>query len=139
MKQARKVFFLQMDKYQYLAICVKKHDKVGSLTWLFDSWSQKFTEIILFPTQTWLQLHCDFKTLFSVLCDCFTFFFVLSTDSSVGAGIDSYYEYCLKAYILLGDDTYLERFNRVSCYLEVIFSDFHNYFKKLFQLNEWKF
>lgn len=33
-------------------------------------------------------------------------------DSSVGAGIDSYYEYCLKAYILLGDDTYLERFNR---------------------------
>lgn len=64
---------------------------------------------------------------------------MLSTDSSVGAGIDSYYEYCLKAYILLGDDTYLERFNRVSCYLEVIFSDFHNYFKKLFQLNEWKF
>lgn len=33
-------------------------------------------------------------------------------DSSVGAGIDSYYEYCLKAYILLGDDRYLERFNR---------------------------
>ena len=38
------------------------------------------------------------------------------TDSSVGAGIDSYYEYCLKAYILFGDETYLERFNRVwSC------------------------
>ena len=36
-----------------------------------------------------------------------------STDSSVGAGIDSYYEYCLKAYILFGDETYLERFNRV--------------------------
>lgn len=33
-------------------------------------------------------------------------------DSSVGAGIDSYYEYCLKAYILLGDEMYLERFNR---------------------------
>lgn len=33
-------------------------------------------------------------------------------DSSVGAGIDSYYEYCLKAYILFGDETYLERFNR---------------------------
>lgn len=33
-------------------------------------------------------------------------------DSGVGAGIDSYYEYCLKAYILLGDDRYLERFNR---------------------------
>ncbi|XP_023950871.1 ER degradation-enhancing alpha-mannosidase-like protein 3 [Bicyclus anynana] len=33
-------------------------------------------------------------------------------DSSVGAGIDSYYEYCLKAYILLGDEKYLVRFNR---------------------------
>ncbi|KAK3739588.1 hypothetical protein QZH41_011211 [Actinostola sp. cb2023] len=33
-------------------------------------------------------------------------------DSGVGAGIDSYYEYCLKAYILLGDHTYLERFNK---------------------------
>ncbi|KAA8590025.1 hypothetical protein FQN60_013390 [Etheostoma spectabile] len=29
----------------------------------------------------------------------------------VGAGIDSYYEYLLKAYILLGDDLFLERFN----------------------------
>ncbi|XP_028966667.1 ER degradation-enhancing alpha-mannosidase-like protein 3 [Galendromus occidentalis] len=33
-------------------------------------------------------------------------------DSGVGAGIDSYYEYCLKAYILLGDGTYLDRFNK---------------------------
>ncbi|XP_033219638.1 ER degradation-enhancing alpha-mannosidase-like protein 3 isoform X2 [Belonocnema kinseyi] len=33
-------------------------------------------------------------------------------DSGVGAGIDSYYEYCLKAYILLGDEKYLGRFNR---------------------------
>lgn len=33
-------------------------------------------------------------------------------ESGVGAGIDSYYEYCLKAYILLGDDRYLSRFNR---------------------------
>ncbi|GMT31202.1 hypothetical protein PFISCL1PPCAC_22499 [Pristionchus fissidentatus] len=33
-------------------------------------------------------------------------------DSGIGAGIDSYYEYCLKAYILLGDSAYLERFNR---------------------------
>lgn len=33
-------------------------------------------------------------------------------DSGVGAGIDSYYEYCLKAYILLGDNKYLNRFNR---------------------------
>ncbi|MBN3322845.1 EDEM3 protein, partial [Atractosteus spatula] len=32
-------------------------------------------------------------------------------DSGVGAGIDSYYEYLLKAYILLGDDRFLERFN----------------------------
>ncbi|XP_041098539.1 ER degradation-enhancing alpha-mannosidase-like protein 3 isoform X2 [Polyodon spathula] len=32
-------------------------------------------------------------------------------DSGVGAGIDSYYEYLMKAYILLGDGVYLERFN----------------------------
>ncbi|XP_061148448.1 ER degradation-enhancing alpha-mannosidase-like protein 3 [Syngnathus typhle] len=32
-------------------------------------------------------------------------------DSGVGAGIDSYYEYLMKAYILLGDDVFLERFN----------------------------
>lgn len=32
-------------------------------------------------------------------------------DSGVGAGIDSYYEYLLKAYVLLGEDIYLERFN----------------------------
>uniref|UniRef100_A0A4W5MQK9 alpha-1,2-Mannosidase n=1 Tax=Hucho hucho TaxID=62062 RepID=A0A4W5MQK9_9TELE len=35
-------------------------------------------------------------------------------DSGVGAGIDSYYEYLLKAYILLGDDLFLQRFNIVS-------------------------
>jgi len=34
-------------------------------------------------------------------------------DSGVGAGIDSYYEYLLKAYIMLGDETYLDRFNKV--------------------------
>ncbi|KAL1117484.1 hypothetical protein AAG570_004807 [Ranatra chinensis] len=33
-------------------------------------------------------------------------------DSGVGAGIDSYYEYCLKAYVLLGDHRYLGRFNK---------------------------
>ncbi|XP_077987220.1 ER degradation-enhancing alpha-mannosidase-like protein 3 [Glandiceps talaboti] len=33
-------------------------------------------------------------------------------ESGVGAGIDSYYEYCLKAYILLGEEIYLERFNK---------------------------
>ncbi|XP_068599237.1 ER degradation-enhancing alpha-mannosidase-like protein 3 [Brachionichthys hirsutus] len=32
-------------------------------------------------------------------------------DSGVGAGIDSYYEYLLKAYILLGDELFLQRFN----------------------------
>ncbi|MEQ2278746.1 ER degradation-enhancing alpha-mannosidase-like protein 3 [Ameca splendens] len=32
-------------------------------------------------------------------------------DSGVGAGIDSYYEYLMKAYILLGDNTFLQRFN----------------------------
>uniref|UniRef100_A0A0N5AWZ4 alpha-1,2-Mannosidase n=1 Tax=Syphacia muris TaxID=451379 RepID=A0A0N5AWZ4_9BILA len=33
-------------------------------------------------------------------------------DAGIGAGIDSYYEYCLKAYILLGEDDYLYRFNK---------------------------
>ncbi|XP_071490200.1 ER degradation-enhancing alpha-mannosidase-like protein 3 [Diadema antillarum] len=32
-------------------------------------------------------------------------------ESGVGAGIDSYYEYLLKGYILLGEDLYLDRFN----------------------------
>lgn len=35
-------------------------------------------------------------------------------DSGVGAGIDSYYEYLMKAYILLGDNVFLDRFNVVS-------------------------
>lgn len=35
-------------------------------------------------------------------------------ESGVGAGIDSYYEYLMKAYILLGDNVFLERFNIVS-------------------------
>lgn len=35
-------------------------------------------------------------------------------DSGVGAGIDSYYEYCLKTYILLGEEEYLKRFDAVS-------------------------
>lgn len=35
-------------------------------------------------------------------------------DSGVGAGIDSYYEYCLKAYVLLGESRYLSRFNKVN-------------------------
>lgn len=36
-------------------------------------------------------------------------------ESGIGAGIDSYYEYTLKAYILLGDESYLDRFNKVDC------------------------
>ncbi|VEL14143.1 unnamed protein product [Protopolystoma xenopodis] len=32
-------------------------------------------------------------------------------ESGVGAGIDSYYEYLFKAYMLLGDPVYLHRFN----------------------------
>jgi len=41
------------------------------------------------------------------------YFVCLFPDSGVGAGIDSYYEYLLKAYILLGDDSFLQRFNIV--------------------------
>ena len=37
-----------------------------------------------------------------------------TAESGVGAGIDSYYEYCLKSYILLGDEEYLRRFSAVS-------------------------
>lgn len=32
-------------------------------------------------------------------------------DAGIGAGIDSYYEYCLKGYVLLGDPVYLDLFN----------------------------
>jgi hypothetical protein len=42
---------------------------------------------------------------------------VFPVDSGVGAGIDSYYEYLLKAYVLLGDDSFLERFNTVSWFI----------------------
>lgn len=42
-------------------------------------------------------------------------------DSGVGAGIDSYYEYLMKAYILLGDNVYLERFNTVGIALPHFF------------------
>ena len=45
---------------------------------------------------------------------CMSVFFFIDTDSGVGAGIDSYYEYCLKAYILLGEEDYLKRFNQVN-------------------------
>jgi mannosidase alpha-like ER degradation enhancer 3 len=36
----------------------------------------------------------------------------INRDSGVGAGIDSYYEYCLKSYIVLGDNSYLNRFQK---------------------------
>ncbi|RMZ94821.1 ER degradation-enhancing alpha-mannosidase 3 isoform X2 [Brachionus plicatilis] len=36
----------------------------------------------------------------------------LNKDSSIGAGIDSYYEYLFKGYILLGDENLLYRFNK---------------------------
>ena len=40
------------------------------------------------------------------------------SDSGVGAGIDSYYEYVAKAYVLLGDETYLTRmFSNLSLYI----------------------
>lgn len=38
-------------------------------------------------------------------------------DSGVGAGIDSYYEYCLKSYVLLGEETYRKRFEKVRLYV----------------------
>lgn len=37
-------------------------------------------------------------------------------DSGVGAGIDSYYEYCLKAYILLGNNQYIALYIRYHFY-----------------------
>lgn len=50
-------------------------------------------------------------------------FYVLA-DSGVGAGIDSYYEYLLKAYVLLGDDEFLQRFNVVSVPPHIALSSF---------------
>lgn len=43
-----------------------------------------------------------------------TLYWIVCSDSGVGAGIDSYYEYLMKAYILLGDKVFLDRFNVVS-------------------------
>lgn len=51
---------------------------------------------------------------YKVMHDC------VSPDSGVGAGIDSYYEYLLKAYILLGDDLFLQRFNIVSTHAHLL-------------------
>ena len=36
---------------------------------------------------------------------------VCGADAGIGAGIDSYYEYLLKAFVMLGDSTYLGVFN----------------------------
>lgn len=58
---------------------------------------------------------CEWVTVVSANL---TDFSSISADSGVGAGIDSYYEYLMKAYILLGDNIFLERFNIVSlCWL----------------------
>lgn len=51
-------------------------------------------------------------------------------ESGVGAGIDSYYEYCLKAYILLGNSKYLSRFNKVLYNFTYLFKGF-DYFDNL--------
>lgn len=47
-------------------------------------------------------------------------------DSGVGAGIDSYYEYLLKSYVLLGDGQYLARFNRHCKYFVEYYPDNNN-------------
>lgn len=57
----------------------------------------------------------------TLTCILDVFLYSVIADSGVGAGIDSYYEYLLKAYVLLGDDQLLQRFNIVSrtfCYIE---------------------
>ena len=38
----------------------------------------------------------------------------ISDSIGIGAGIDSFYEYLFKAYVLFGDDTFLNMFNEVS-------------------------
>lgn len=57
-----------------------------------------------------------FKTFFCPMV--WSMAVVLSPDSGVGAGIDSYYEYLLKAYVLLGDDQFLQRFNIVRTFAQ---------------------
>lgn len=52
-------------------------------------------------------------------------------DSGVGAGIDSYYEYCLKAYVLLGESRYLSRFNKVNNISHTILWYIINYLKHI--------
>ena len=54
-----------------------------------------------------------------LVLNCICPIFAIS-DSGIGAGIDSYYEYCLKAYILLGDSSYLEKFNKVSVIFDLV-------------------
>ena len=51
-------------------------------------------------------------------------------DSGVGAGIDSYYEYVAKAYVLLGDEKYLDRWNthcNVDFFDKVPFKHLHQF------------
>jgi len=59
-----------------------------------------------------LELGLENLLIAGLLYSIMSFLVKVRRDSGVGAGIDSYYEYCLKAYILLGDEKYLTRFNR---------------------------
>ena len=56
-------------------------------------------------------------------------------ESGIGAGIDSYYEYLLKGYVLLGEEKYLTRFNKVcpTCFL--VFNNLNNL---SVQMNRWE-
>ena len=59
-------------------------------------------------------IHINYVWVYNVSFICHFFVSNFLSESGVGAGIDSYYEYLLKGYILLGDDSYLDRFNTVS-------------------------
>lgn len=71
----------------------------------------------------WEQIYLDGKGKYHMSLLSKTNVWFCVSDSGVGAGIDSYYEYLLKAYILLGDDMFLQRFNIVS---NLIFPCLHN-------------
>jgi hypothetical protein len=53
------------------------------------------------------------KAVSSAICIQLMLLYVV-LDAGIGAGIDSYYEYCLKSYILLGDNIYWDRFQKVT-------------------------
>ena len=43
----------------------------------------------------------------------------IHTQSGIGAGIDSFYEYLLKSYILFGDNSIFDMFNKVTSYYKI--------------------